>query len=176
MIAARLDRSLTRREDASNVVQGVLLEASRRLAEYLRHPPMPFALWLRQIARDQLIDVHRRHRVAARRSVDCERSLAAHEFLDRSSLDLASALRNSGPTPAALAIRRELVDRFHSALEQLGAADREILIMRHFEHLTNSETAAGLGLTEAAAGMRYLRALRRLRAVLAARPDEVERK
>ncbi len=175
MIAARLDRSLGRREDASDVVQDVLLEASRRLAEYLRHPPMPFPLWLRQIARDRLIDVHRRHRVAGRRSVDRERSLTAHEFLDRSSFDLASALRDSGPTPAALAIRRELVDRFHAALEQLGEEDREILIMRHFEHLTNSETAAGLGLSEPAAGMRYLRALRRLRAVLAARPDEVQR-
>jgi RNA polymerase sigma-70 factor (ECF subfamily) len=173
MIAVRLDRALGRREDASDVVQGVLLEVSRRLAEYLRHPPMPFQHWLRQIARDQLIDVHRRHRVARRRSVDRDRSLTANEFFDRSSLDLARALRDQGPTPAAEAIRRELVDRFHAALEQLGDDDREILIMRHFEHLTNSETAAGLGLSEPAAGMRYLRALRRLRAVLATRPDEV---
>ena len=73
MIAVRLDRSLGRREDASDVVQGVLLEASRRLADYLRNPAMPFQLWLRQIARDQLIDVHRRHRVAGRRSIDRER-------------------------------------------------------------------------------------------------------
>ena len=64
MIAVRLDRSLGRREDASDVVQSVLLEASRRLADYLRNPALPFALWLRQIASDRLIDVHRRHRVA----------------------------------------------------------------------------------------------------------------
>jgi RNA polymerase sigma-70 factor (ECF subfamily) len=172
MIAVRLDRSLGRREDASDVVQGVLLEASRRLADYLRHPAMPFQLWLRQIARDQLIDVHRRHRVAGRRSIDRERSITANEFLDRSSIDLASALRDQGPTPAAEAIRRELVDRFHAALAELGEDDREILVMRHFEHLTNSETAGALGLSEAAAGMRYLRALRRLRAVLAERPDQ----
>ena len=75
MIAVRLDRSLGRREDASDVVEGVLLEASRRLAEYLRHPPMPFQHWLRQIARDQLIDVHRCHRATRRRSVDRDRSL-----------------------------------------------------------------------------------------------------
>ena len=106
---------------------------------------MPFQLWLRQIARDQLIDVHRRHRVAGRRSIDRERSHRGDEFFDRSSLDLASVLRDQGLTPAAEAIRRELVDRFHAALEQLGEDDREILIMRHFEHLTNSETAAGSG-------------------------------
>jgi RNA polymerase sigma-70 factor (ECF subfamily) len=172
MIAVRMDRSLGRREDASDVVQGVLLEASRRLGEYLRRPPMPFPLWLRQIARDQLIDVHRRHRMAACRSIGRERPLTVHEFSDRSSLDLASALFDQGPTPAALAIRRELADRFAAALEKLCEDDREILVMRHFEHLTNSETAAGLGLSEPAAGMRYLRALRRLRAVLAIQPEE----
>jgi RNA polymerase sigma-70 factor (ECF subfamily) len=172
IIAMRLDRALNRREDASDVVQSVLLEASRRLADYLRQPPMPFHAWLRQIARDQLIDVHRRHRVAGRRSIDRERSITAREFLDRSSMDLASALRDQGLTPAADAIRRELLDRFHSALEQLGEDDREILIMRHFEHLSNIEAADALGLSEPAAGMRYLRALRRLRDVLARRPDQ----
>lgn len=133
---------------------------------------MPFQAWLRQIARDRLIDVHRRHRVAGRRSIDRERSITAREFLDRSSMDLASALRDQALTPAADAMRRELIDRFHSALEQLGEDDREILIMRHFEHLTNAECAEALGLSEPAAGMRYLRALRRLRDLLARRPDQ----
>jgi RNA polymerase sigma-70 factor (ECF subfamily) len=172
MIAVRLDRSLVRREDASDVVQGVLLEASRRLADYLRNPSMPFQLWLRQIARDELIDVHRRHRVATRRSVDRELSMNANQFLDRSSLDLASALRDHGPTPTAEAIRRELIDRFHAALKELGDDDREIVVMRHFEHLTNAESALALGLSEPAAGMRYLRAMRRLRDILARRPNQ----
>jgi RNA polymerase sigma-70 factor (ECF subfamily) len=171
MIAGRLDRSLGRREDASDVVQGVLLEASRRLADYLRNPVLPFALWLRQIASDQLIDVHRRHRVAARRSIDRERPIAAHEFFDRSSLDLAAELRDQGLTPAADAIRRELIERFHAALAELGDDDREIMLLRHFEHLTSTEAARALGLSEPAAGMRYLRALRRLRVILGTRPS-----
>src|SRR4029077_14707602 len=75
MIAARLDRSLSRREDASDVVQSVLLEASRRLEDYLKNPALPFSLWLRQIASDRLIDVHRRHHVAARRSISRERAI-----------------------------------------------------------------------------------------------------
>jgi len=172
MIAVRLDRSLVRREDASDVVQSVLLEASRRLPDYLRNPVLPFALWLRQIASDQMIDVHRRHRVAARRSIDRERPLAAHEFFDRSSLDLAAQLRDQGLTPAADAIRRELVERFHAALKELGNDDREIVILRHFEHLTSSQAALALSLSEPAAGMRYLRALRRLRVILGTRPSQ----
>ncbi len=175
MIAVRLDRSLGRREDASDVVQGVLFEASRRLAEYLRNPTLPFALWLRQIARDRLIDVHRRHRVAARRTIDRERPLAAGEFFDRSSLDLAAKLRDQGPTPAAQAIRRELIERFQSALEELGDDDREILLLRHFEHSSSAEAARMLGLSEPAAGMRYLRALRRLRVILGTAPGREER-
>jgi len=170
MIAGRLDRSVVRREDASDVVQGVLLEASRRLSDYLRDPVLPFQLWLRQIARDRLIDVHRRHRLALRRSIARERSITANEFLDRSSLDLASQLRDQGATPAAEAIRRELIERFRGALEQLGEDEREVLVLRHFEHLTNAETAQALGLSEPAAGMRYLRALRRIRVVLGTPP------
>jgi RNA polymerase sigma-70 factor, ECF subfamily len=176
MIAVRLDRALGRREDASDVVQSVLLEASRRLHDYLENPALPFALWLRQIASDRLIDVHRRHRVAARRSIDRERPITAGEFVDRSSLDLAAQLRDQGLTPAAEAIRRELFERFHVALEELDEDDREIVLLRHFEHLTNGEAAHALGLSEPAAGMRYLRALRRLRAILGTKPVEKREK
>ena len=176
MIAQRLGTALGRRVDASDVVQEVLLRASRRLGEYLRDPAMPFHLWLRQIALDQVIDAHRRHRVAARRSVDRERPLASAAFADRSSLDLAAELRDPGITPAAAALRRELQCRFHAALGRLDEADREVLLMRHFEQLSNGDAARALGLSEAAAGMRHLRALRRLRALLGEAPsrgDEV---
>ena len=171
MIAQRLDPALGRRVDASDVVQDVLLKASRRLPEYLRDPTVPFHLWLRQIALDHVIDAHRRHRVAARRSVDRERPLASAAFADRSSLDLAAELRDPGVTPAAAALRRELTCRFHAALGRLDEADREILLMRHFEQLSNGDAARALGLSEAAAGMRHLRALRRLRAILGEDPS-----
>src|SRR3954452_7537389 len=65
MIGLRLDHALGRRVDASDVVQEGLLKAHQRLPDYLRKPVLPFHLWLRQIARDHVIDEHRRHRVAA---------------------------------------------------------------------------------------------------------------
>lgn len=171
MIDMRLDHAIGRRVDASDVVQDVLIEASRRLAEYLRNPAVPFHLWLRQIARDRMIDEHRRHRVAARRSLDRERPLASPEFADRSGFDLAAQLRDQSLTPAAASLRRELEGRFRLALDDLDDDDREILLMRHFEGLTNSEAAHALGLSEPAAGMRHLRALRRLRAKLGESPS-----
>jgi RNA polymerase sigma-70 factor (ECF subfamily) len=164
MIGLRLDPALARRLDASDVVQEALIEARRRLAEYVRDPTLPFHLWLRQIARDRLIDAHRRHRAAARRSLDRERPLGG--LAGRSSLDLADQLRDRDLTPAAAAVRAELQRRFHEALDRLDEVDREIILLRHFERLSAGEAARSLGLSEPAAGMRHLRALRRLRAVL----------
>ncbi len=176
MIDLRLDHALARRVDASDVVQDVLLKASQRLEEYLRNPVMPFHLWLRQIARDHVIDAHRRHRQAARRSLDREQSLHARagsgNFDDRSSLDLAAQVCDQALTPAAEALRRELQSRFDVALSRLEEDDREIVLLRHFEQLSNSEAAKVLGLSEAAAGMRHLRALRRLRAMLGETPSQ----
>ena len=171
MVHLRLDRALAGRVDASDVVQDVLFEASRRLDEYIRDPKLPFHLWLRQLAKDRIIDMHRRHRAAQRRSVERELPLAAGGNGERSALDLAARLRDHELTPAAANMRRELEQRFLTALDSLSDEDREIILMRHYEHLGNSEVAAALGVTPPAAGMRYLRALRRLRSVLGEEPS-----
>jgi RNA polymerase sigma-70 factor (ECF subfamily) len=165
MIDMRLDRAIARRVDASDIAQEVLLEASRRLRDYLRQPNMPFHLWLRHIARDHLIDAHRRHRVAKRRSVDRERAIQAGPA-DRSSVELIAELIDRELTPATAALRKELQNRFQSVLVDLDEDDREIILMRHFEQLSNQEVAAALGLTEPAASMRHLRALRKMRELL----------
>jgi RNA polymerase sigma-70 factor (ECF subfamily) len=168
MIDVRMDRRLMRRVDASDIVQDVLIEASRRLNDYLAQPTMPFHLWLRQIARDRIVDTHRRHRVAARRSLDREQPLAGTGASQRSTPDLADELCDDQLTPAAAAEWQELAERFHAACDQLDEQDQEIILMRHFEQMTNSESAAALGVSAQAASMRYLRAMRRLRTLLPA--------
>jgi RNA polymerase sigma-70 factor (ECF subfamily) len=165
MIDMRLDRAIARRVDASDIAQEVLLEASRRLKDYLRQPDLPFHLWLRHIARDHLIDAHRRHRVAKRRTVDRERPIETGAA-DRSSVELVAELIDRELTPATAALRKELQNRFQSVLTELDEDDREIILMRHFEQLSNQEVAAALGLTEPAASMRHLRALRKMRDLL----------
>jgi RNA polymerase sigma-70 factor, ECF subfamily len=167
MVDLRMDRAMERRVDASDVVQDVMLEANRRLNDYLHDPVMPFHLWLRQLAKDRIIDLHRRHRVAAKRSLDRERPLEAAPRLDQSTLDLAAQLCDREMTPAEAATWRELERRFQAAIEELDERDREVVLMRHFEQLTNSEVAQALQLSEPAAGMRYMRAMRRLRTLLA---------
>lgn len=163
MIDMRMDRVLSRRVDASDIVQDVLIEANRRLETYLSNPVMPFHLWLRQMAKDRLIDAHRRHRVAARRSMDREQPLVAATNDEKSTIDLASQLRDKQLTPAAAATWQELQRRFEEACTKLDPQDQEIVIMRHFERLSNTEVAQTLDLSPQAASMRHLRAMRKLR-------------
>lgn len=166
VVGMRLDPVLARRVDASDIVQDVLLEANQRLIEYLKSPGMPFHLWLRHLAQDRIIDTHRRHRQAQRRSIDREQSIQKPAWSDESSVQLAAQLIDGEHTPASAAIRTELQRRLNGALAELNEDDRDIILMRHHEQLSNQDVAATLGLTEAAASMRYLRSLRKLRAVL----------
>jgi RNA polymerase sigma-70 factor (ECF subfamily) len=166
LIGLRLDPAIAARVDASDVVQEVLLEASRRLNDYLRNPIMPFHLWLRHLAKDHLIDAHRRHRQAQKRGVDREQPIVPAGFAQHSSFDLAAQFMDPELTPASAAMQHEMERRLHGAVAALEDDDREIILMRHFEQLSNQEVATELGLTEAAASMRHLRAIRRLREFL----------
>ena len=172
VIDLRLDPVLARRVDASDIVQDVLIEANQRLTEYLRNPKMPFHLWLRHLAKDRIIDTHRKHRVAQRRSIDREQALDRPKWSEESSVQLASQLVDQERTPASEAIQQELQRRMALALNDLGEDDREIILMRHHEQLSNQDVAAALSLSEAAASMRYLRALRKLRSMLVPEKDE----
>jgi len=168
MIDSRLDPAISRREDASDIVQNVIFEAHKRLAQYLANPSMPFQLWLRHIAQDHIIDAHRRHRQAQRRSLDREQYLSSGPMSDQSSMDLAAQLFDRQPTPASEAMRHELRNNLISAINSLNSDDREVILMRHVEQMSNQEVASTQGVTEAAASMRYLRAIRRLKETLAA--------
>ncbi|MEM6472667.1 MAG: sigma-70 family RNA polymerase sigma factor [Planctomycetota bacterium] len=166
LIELRLDRKVQRRVDVSDVVQDVMIEASGRLEKYLSDPSMAFHLWLRQIAWDRIIDTYRRHRVSAKRNMDREQPMAAPAGPDQSTLELAIQLCDPSLTPAAAATQREIAIKVEEAIEKMNDQDREIIIMRHYEHLSNLEIAEVLGLNPPAASMRYLRAVRRLREML----------
>ncbi|HLW65756.1 MAG TPA: sigma-70 family RNA polymerase sigma factor [Gemmataceae bacterium] len=165
-VELRLDPQLARREDASDIVQKVLFDAHRRLAEYLKDPRMPFHLWLRQMAQDRIIDTYRRHKEAARRSIDHEQPQRPPAWTSQSSVQLLGQLMDRERTPASAVLQQELQQKLQAVLKTLDDMDREVILMRYYEQLSNQEIAAALGLTEAAASMRHLRALRRLKEAL----------
>lgn len=172
LVEMRLDRKVQQRVDVSDVVQDVLVEASGRLDKYLNDPVMAFHLWMRQIAWDRIIDTYRRHRVSAKRSMDRERPMTRAAGNDHSTIELAAQICDPAMTPATAASQREIAAKVDAVIERLNEQDREIILMRHYEHLSNLEIAQVLGLNPPAASMRYLRALRRLRELL--QQDDVD--
>jgi RNA polymerase sigma-70 factor (ECF subfamily) len=166
MVCIRLDRRLQGRVDESDVVQETLLEVTRRMDEYLRSRTMPFYLWMRQIAGQKLIDIHRQHLGTRMRNVGRELSLHRGPFPAASSISLAAQLLGHITSPSQAVVKAEARDQVQEALNKMDELDREVLALRHFEQLSNGEIAEVLGLTESGATARYVRALRRLKKVL----------
>jgi RNA polymerase sigma-70 factor (ECF subfamily) len=163
IVDLRLDPKVRARVDPSDVVQETHLEAFRRLPDYLERRPMPFRLWLRKTAYERLLMLQRHHLQAQRRAVDREVALP-----DRSSVQLFRQLLAPGSTPSQQLARAELARRVRQAVAQLAEIDREILLMRNLEGLSNHEVAQVLEIEPAAASQRYGRALLRLRKFLLA--------
>lgn len=171
MVRLRMNRRLQGRVDASDVLQEAFLEISRKLPEYLRAPTMPFFLWLRYITGQRLIIVHRRHLGAQMRDAGQEVSLYRGSLPQATSVSLAQQLLGRFTSVSHAAVRAELQVKVQEALNGMDPIDREVLALRHFELLTNSETAEVLGLSKTAASNRYIRALGRLKEILAVIPD-----
>lgn len=170
MVRLRLDRRLQGRVDPSDVLQDAFLDVTQRLPEYIARPEMPFYLWVRLITGQRLLALHRRHLGAQMRDAGQEVSLYRGALPQASSASLAAQLLGRLTSPTQAAVRAELQIKLQEALNELDPIDREILTLRHFEDLTNTETATVLGLQKAAASNRYVRALKRLKVVLNAIP------
>lgn len=165
MVDVHLDRRLSARVDPSDVVQDVLAEAFQRLPVYADERPISFYPWLRRIAWQRLIKVHRTHLKAARRSVEREVD-AVVPISDNSVGQLVDMLAVSQTGPAQKLVNDELRDRVRAALEGLRPADRELLAMRYLEHLSLKEIAETTDATLAATRRRHTRALERLEQAL----------
>jgi RNA polymerase sigma-70 factor (ECF subfamily) len=174
MVALRLDRRLQGRIDPSDVIQETYLEASSRLAAYLKEPTMPFFLWLRFLTGQKLLELHRRHLGTLQRDAGREVALYRGRLPETTSAALAAQLLGRHTRPSEAAIRAELKIRLQEALNSMDPLDREVLALRHFEQLTNVETAQVLEIQESAASKRYLRALKRLKEILTSIPGFVE--
>jgi RNA polymerase sigma-70 factor (ECF subfamily) len=170
MIRLRFDRRLRGRLDPADVLQEAYLEFARRFAEYVANPALPFYLWLRLLTGQKLAALHRHHLGAKMRNAGLEVSLHHGDVPRASSASLAELLLGRLTSPSRAAIRAETQIRVQEALNSMDAVDREILVLRHFEMLSNEETAQVLGITRQAASNRHARALKRLKEILAQVP------
>jgi RNA polymerase sigma-70 factor (ECF subfamily) len=174
MVEMRLDHRLQARLDPSDVIQEAYVEVVKRLDEYLRDPKLPFFLWLRLVVGERLLKVHRHHLGTKMRDAGREVALYRGALPQASSAALAAQLLGKHTAPSQAAVRAERVLRLQEALNTLDPLDREVLALRHFEELTSAEAAQVLEIEEEAAAKRYVRALRRLKKILAALPGGLE--
>jgi RNA polymerase sigma-70 factor (ECF subfamily) len=174
MVEMRLDWRLRARIDASDVIQDAYLEVASRLAEYLQNPRLPLFLWLRLVVGERLTTLHRHHLGTRMRDAGREVSLFQGALPAASSAALAAQLLGQQTSPTQAAVRAERMLRIQEALNTLDPLDREVLALRHFEQLTRAEAAQALGIEEAAAAKRYLRALKRLKELLAGMPGGLD--
>jgi RNA polymerase sigma-70 factor (ECF subfamily) len=175
MLRLRLDRRLQGRLDPADVLQEAYLEVARRFPEYLATDgAMSFYLWVRLLTGQKLAELHRRHLGAKMRDAGLEVSLYRGSMPRASSASLAELLMGRLTTASRAAIRGETQLRVQAALNSLDPMDREVLVLRHFEMLSNEETARVLGIKPSAASNRHIRALRRLEGILAEDPGYVD--
>jgi RNA polymerase sigma-70 factor (ECF subfamily) len=135
---------------------------------------LPFFLWLRLEVGQKLVDLHRFHLGARMRDAGQEVSLHRGALPQVTSMSLAEHLLGKLTSASRAIMRAELKIRVQDALNSMDPHDREVLILRHFEELSNSEAAQVLGIKPTAAVNRYVRALKRLKAVFEDMPGGIE--
>ena len=165
MVKFRIDPRIRGRVDQSDVVQETFLEVARQLPNFETAGP-PFFLWLRKIAGNKLIDLHRRHLGAQARNADQEISIDQTNRPAASSVWLAQQLIDRIDTPSQVVSRMETRAALQAAIDSMKPDDREILVLRQFEELSNQEAAQELDIEPAAASKRFIRAIRRLQSIL----------
>ncbi len=167
IVAFRMDRRLKARVDASDIVQETFFEAIRRLDDYRACADrMSFFLWLRFLVLQKLCQAHRHHLGVAARDAARDVPIYGRGAPQATSMVLAAQLLGNRTSPSMAAERNERRQKLEQALGEMDEVDREVLALRHFEQLSNSETARLLDLAETAASNRYVRALKRLKSMM----------
>ncbi len=170
VVRLRLDRRLQGRLDSDDVLQEAFLDFQARAAEYAKKPDMPFFLWLRFLTGQRLQLVHRQHLGTQMRDAGREVSLHRGAMPQATSVSLAAQLLGRFTSVTQAVQRAEMQVLLQEAVNALDPIDREILALRHFEELSNDETAQVLDLKPSAVSNRHIRALKRLRDVLKSTP------
>ena len=166
IVQFRIDRRLAGRVDPEDILQEAYLDAAARITHFRQESPGSAFLWLRMIVTQTMTDVHRRHLGVQKRDARRDVSIQGSMPPDQTTASLASLLVGHLTSPSQAAMRAELSDQLTEAIAQMEPLDQEILVLRHFEELTNQEVAESLNIHANAASMRYVRAIKRLTKIL----------
>ena len=167
LVKLRMDRRVQGRVDAEDVLQEAFVDFASRVEEYKSDPSMPFFLWLRYLTGQRLQLTHRHHLGTMMRDAGREVSIQRGPMPQATSISLAAQLLGRLTSVTQAVQRAEMQVMLQEAINGMDELDREILALRHFEELSNSETAQVLGIKRSTASSRHMRAIKRLKEILA---------
>lgn len=157
MLRGRMPTALSARLDAEDLLSDAYVLARRKWTAFRPEQWASLYAWLYHFDRDRLFDAWRQHCRLAR-SPQWE-----VPWPEPSSAQLALRLQANLTGPSTAAVRNEQHEALRKAIDELRPQDRELIKVRHFEHLSFAEAAQILGITRNAANVRYVRALERLK-------------
>lgn len=163
MVMFRIDRRLQGRLDAEDILQEAYVDAAQRI-DHFDAATGSFFVWLRMVTTQTLATVHRKHFGAQIR--DAAREVSLHGTPMATSIAIADRFLGQLTSPSQAALKKELSAQLETALAEMNPIDQDVLAMRHFEDLSNSEIAEVLQIDQNAASIRYVRAIERLKTVL----------
>jgi len=154
------------RQEAEDLLQEVYLRLVRTIAAYSHDGR--FDAWLFRIAANLVRD-----RVRRRRRSPTILSGEGPEDGEATGASMLSQIDGHGPGVDAAMMLREELDELGVALAELPAAEREVILLRHFSQMSFKEIASATGVPLGTALARGHRGLARLRKLMDAN-DGVE--
>lgn len=156
VVSRHMNPLLSTRISIEDVMQETCLAASRRLEFLSCEPEIPLYFKFRKIALQTLSDLEREH-------IRCEKRSMRKEVSGEPSDRALAAMHGDIRSPKSILAKKERASLIRQMIEALPEIDRQIIVLRNFDALSNQECATILGIDQKAASIRYVRALKRLR-------------
>lgn len=166
MIQFRLDNRIKGRVDAADILQDAYIDAAKRIGRFASDNFESSFVWMRLIVQQTMTDTFRKHMGAKQRDVRQEIDPYMRGNSPDASVSIALHLLGQASSPSRVVAMDEVFGQIQQAIKQMDPIDQEVLALRHFEEMTNSEVAEALDIQQKAASIRYVRALKRLKGVL----------
>lgn len=160
LVASRLDTNIKGRVDPSDIVQETLIDACRRLDDYLANPSVPFISWLFALADQNAVDAYRRHVVTKKRSVQREQFLDSRASAAQNDIHMHAV--SDLTDPGQRAEKQERMAQLQKAISMLSLESQIIVRMRFLEGKTLAEIAEKFDISVDAVAKRAMRSLLKL--------------
>ena len=146
-----IGHTMRRRMSPSDLVQETMLSAASQFHSFRGQSELELQSWLMELMRSRLTDGLRRHKFAARRSIDREVPCSG------------SSIGDSSPTPSQIVDSRDDNKSLLDAIQLLSPEAQTIVRMRYLENQNFETIARELGMSLTTVWRHWATALERIK-------------